>query len=285
MINLLLESAIKYSQKEWFVFPCREKPSEPFIDKRGRERILREKTPYTCAGLKDATTEKEQILTWWAKYPNAMIGINCGMSNLFVLDVDTKHGKNGIDTFMNLGVDDSGALHSITPSGGLHIIFSGKGKTTTSPLTGLDTRGEGGYIIVPPSKVLEGETTGAYFTADDWNRIPSVFPEDLLMKLDLSKANKKEPKTIEHVLSHSKKVLRAKDALEKIPQYMCDSYSDWIRVGMSLRSLGDDGLILWKNWSEDSPKYKEGECEEKWDTFDPREITLGTLFYLAAGNP
>jgi hypothetical protein len=285
MINLLLQSAIRYSDKEWYVFPCREKPSEPFLNKKGKEKILREKTPYTINGLNDATLDKSKIEEWWIKHPLAMIAVNCGLSNLFVLDIDTKHGRNGIDTFMNLGVDDSNALHSLTPSGGLHVVFSGKGKTTTSPLTGLDTRGEGGYFIVPPSKVLFGDTVGNYVAVDDWNRIPPMFPDDLLVKLDLNKANKKEPKTIEHVLSHSQKVLRAKDALDKIPQYMCDSYSDWIRVGMSLRSLGDDGLILWRDWSENSPKYKEFECEEKWDTFDPREITLGTLFYLAAGNP
>jgi hypothetical protein len=285
MTNLLLESAIKYSKRDWYIFPCREMPSEPFMDKKGKKKILREKTPYTTCGLKDATIDESQIREWWGKYPNAAIGVNCGLSNLFVLDIDTKHGKNGIDTFMNLGVDDSGALHSITPSGGLHVVFTGKGKTTTSPLTGLDTRGAGGYFIVPPSKILFGEIVGAYVAADDWNRTPRNFPEDLLIKLDLNKANKKEPRTIEHILSHSQKVLRAKDALEKIPQYMCDSYADWIRVGMTLRSLGDDGLILWRDWSENSSKYKDGECEEKWETFDPREITLGTLFYLAAGNP
>jgi hypothetical protein len=219
------------------------------------------------------------------EHPSAMIGVNCGLSKLFVLDVDTKHGRNGMDTFMDLGIDDSGALHSITPSGGLHIVFSGKGKTTTSPLTGLDTRGEGGYIIVPPSRVLSGETIGGYVAVDDWNRKPSRFPDELLNKLDLDKAKRKPKRTVEFVLSQSEKVLRAKDALEKLPLYMCDSYADWIRVGMSLRSLGDDGLLLWRNWSENSTKYKDGECEEKWETFDPREITLGTLFYLAAGNP
>jgi hypothetical protein len=285
-MNELLKKAIEYSKRNWMVFPCRECPSDVFLDKNGKEKQLREKTPYTKNGFKDASLEESVITAWWEKYPHALIGIACGPSNLFVLDIDTKHGKNGIDTFMGLGIDDSGALHSITPSGGLHIVFSGVGKTTTSCLTGLDTRGEGGYFIVPPSKVLAGETTGSYIEADNWNRKPISVSEELMQKLNVTKEKKiKEKKTFTSILSKSEKIVRSQEALEKLPQYMCDNYSDWIRVGMTLRSLGDDGLILWRNWSEKSPKYKDGECEDKWDTFDPREITIGTLFYLAQGNP
>lgn len=281
MINLLLESAIFYVEKGWYVFPCRENPSIPFL-KKGKLKILKEKTPYTRYGLNDASQDINQIKKWWIEHPTAMIGVNCGLSNIFVLDVDTKNGRNGIDTFMKLNIDDSGALHSMTPSGGLHIIFSGKGKTTTNPVTGLDTRGIGGYIIAPPSKVLVGKTTGSYMTTDSWERIPAQIPDELFIKLSSICINKKTIKTIKHTLSHSEEVLKAQRALEKLPKYMCDSYADWVRIGMSLQSLGDDGFILWKNWSEQSSKYEEGGCEEKWDRFDPKEITLGTLFYLAS---
>jgi len=281
MINLLLESAVFYVEKGWYVFPCRENPSIPFL-KNGKLKILKEKTPYTRCGLNEATQDINQIKKWWTEHSTAMIGVNCGLSNIFVLDVDTKNGRNGIDTFMKLNIDDTGALHSMTPSGGLHIIFSGKGKTTTNPITGLDTRGIGGYIIAPPSKVLVGKTIGSYITIDDWERVPAQIPEKLFTKLSSICINKKTPKTINHILSHDENVLRAQKALEKLPKYMYDSYSDWVRIGMSLKSLEDDGLILWKNWSKQSLKYDECGCEEKWDSFDPKELTLGTLFYLAS---
>jgi putative DNA primase/helicase len=59
MNNNLLDFALSYANKGWYVFPCREKPSEPFLNKQGKEKILREKTPYTKNGLNDATTEEK----------------------------------------------------------------------------------------------------------------------------------------------------------------------------------------------------------------------------------
>jgi hypothetical protein len=35
----------------------------------------RNKAPLTKKGFKDATTDPEQILEWWEKYPDAMIGM------------------------------------------------------------------------------------------------------------------------------------------------------------------------------------------------------------------
>ena len=45
----------------------------------------------------------------------------------------------------------------------------------------------------------------------------------------------------------------------------------------------DDGLGLWRAWSETDPtRYKVGECEAKWRGFDAEGgRTLGTLFWLA----
>lgn len=65
-----------------------------------------------------------------------------------------------------------------------------------------------------------------------------------------------------------------------------DDYDSWIKVGMSLRGLGDLGLSLWDNWSRASPKYKPGECCQKWSSFSPADelsngLGLGTLFKWA----
>jgi hypothetical protein len=61
---------------------------------------------------------------------------------------------------------------------------------------------------------------------------------------------------------------------------------------MALRELGDDGLYLWRRWSEASPKYKVGECAEKWATFqsgvDCNGYTLASVLAWArddAGEP
>jgi hypothetical protein len=284
--NKILEKALQYCDKKWFVFPCREKSGEQYTDKKGKLKIPKEKTPYTPNGFKDATLDKNIINSWWKKYPDAMIGISCGDSNIFVIDVDTKHGKDGMNNYMKLGIDDSKALHSLTPSGGLHIIFSGTGRSTTDIMNGVDTRGIGGYFIAPPSCVLEGETTGNYVALDDWNRIPDEIPSDLLYRLHVAKERKKYNSNLDNYQEESKEIIvqRAKLALSKLPERMAESYSQWIDVGLSLYSLGIDGLLLWDNWSKLSSKYKSGECENKWETFKPDEINIASLFFWAKYN-
>ena len=195
--NYTLESALQYAGRGWHVFPCREAPGEPYQDKKGNWITPKEKKPYTANGLYDATTDPAKIQRWWKKWPNALIGVNCGQSGLFVIDLDIKHGKDGVGEFSRLGVDDSGALHSKTASGGLHIVFAGTGKSSTSTI-GLDTRGEGGYFIAPPSEILDGEFPGKYTTLDDWARQPAPLPAGLLEAIEnLQNAQKSKPRAIQ----------------------------------------------------------------------------------------
>jgi hypothetical protein len=81
----------------------------------------------------------------------------------------------------------------------------------------------------------------------------------------------------------------ARDALTHLgPEYHGD-YERWLAVGMALRQLGDQGLLLWHEWSARSEsKYQPGVLDQKWETFaapgeGDREdfITLGTLFAWA----
>lgn len=56
-----------------------------------------------------------------------------------------------------------------------------------------------------------------------------------------------------------------------------DSYTKWLELGMALRCLGHIGFYFWKKFSETSPKYKPGDCEEKWQTFKPGTPGSGLL--------
>ena len=73
------------------------------------------------------------------------------------------------------------------------------------------------------------------------------------------------------------------EALSRLNPQRADSRAEWITVGMALHKTlrGDDsGLSLWIDWSKQSAKFTEGECEQKWATFhDEIEegVNLGTL--------
>ena len=58
------------------------------------------------------------------------------------------------------------------------------------------------------------------------------------------------------------------------------SYDEWLKVGMALKHEGAD-LSVWDRWSSGGRKYKRGECEKKWRSFNRNDVTGGTLFHIA----
>jgi len=133
-----------------------------------------DKKPLTAHGFHDASCDKGTVERWWATNPDAMIGMPTGaMNDRVVLDVDIDEaaGINGPNSLMAL-IEQYGAIPSTftvgTPRGGFHFHFKYPGrkiKNSTGKLgAGLDIRGDGGYVIVPPSQNAAGR---AYTVEDD----------------------------------------------------------------------------------------------------------------------
>lgn len=57
------------------------------------------------------------------------------------------------------------------------------------------------------------------------------------------------------------------EALKVIPP---EDYDEWIKCGMALKQEGYD-VSDWDAWSRGSSKYKEGQCEDKWRSFNVRQ--------------
>lgn len=79
---------------------------------------------------------------------------------------------------------------------------------------------------------------------------------------------------------------KAELALNNLSSWRCDEHDSWLAVGMSLRELGQSGFYLWDNWSRQSSKYNQRECEKRWRSFynggnSSGTITLSSLFYWA----
>jgi len=113
------------------------------------------KPPATEHGFKDATADRDQIDYWWRR-ADYKIGIEPERfpEPLWVVDLD---GDVGLATWEALQTKHRRVpptLTVITPSGGMHLYFAGSGPTTAKKLgPGIDTRGRGGYVLVPPSVV------------------------------------------------------------------------------------------------------------------------------------
>lgn len=137
------------------------------------------KHPATKKGFKDATTDTNKIKRWWKDMPGANVGIPTGMDNgLFVLDIDLdKDGETSLKQLQN----EHGALPKTsvvnTGGGGRHFYFrypAGGIRNSASKLgPGIDVRGDGGYIVAPPSRHASGEQY-------NWAKGGSLAPDAVL---------------------------------------------------------------------------------------------------------
>jgi putative DNA primase/helicase len=140
--------ALFCAERGWHVFPCSPKS----------------KRPLTENGLNDATRDSSIIQGWWKKWPGAMIGVATGsQSGFFAIDLDhdPDKGLDGIATFESLknGSDLPETITTQTPRGGRHLWFkyvSGVKNSAGKIAPGVDVRGEGGYVIAPPSRRADG---------------------------------------------------------------------------------------------------------------------------------
>lgn len=128
------------------------------------------KQPLTERGFKDATTDLRQISAWWRRRPDANIAIPTGAaSGVDVVDVDLHDGSTGFPAFeaaRTAGLVSHWAWTVRTPSGGLHVYFphpSGVDQRSWTTAVHVDFRGDGGYVLCPPSRVLMAPTQRASY--------------------------------------------------------------------------------------------------------------------------
>jgi hypothetical protein len=140
---VLLRAALTYARRGIPVFPC-----EPGG-----------KAPLTYSGFWDATTDARRVKTWWNRWPYANVGVPTGeRSGLLVLDVDPRDG--GLESLAALELINGSLPRTAktrTGGGGVHVFFRSPAREEVRNSAGrlgpgLDVRGEGGYVVVPPSR-------------------------------------------------------------------------------------------------------------------------------------
>ena len=69
--------------------------------------------------------------------------------------------------------------------------------------------------------------------------------------------------------------------LEILDVKRSDDYNKWMELGWCLHNISETLLINWIEFSRNSEKYKEGECEKKWNGFREYGFTIRSLHYWA----
>ena len=161
-MTTLHAAALQLAQKGLAVFPCQPRGKEPACD----------------TGLHAATTEVERISRWWRAVPDLNIGIATGMvSGIFVLDIDGDEGEASLRQLEQQHGALPPTVEAITGKG-RHAYFRTRAATRNSAgqiATGIDIRGDGGYVIAPPSVHPSGrdyawsvDAADIFADAPDW---------------------------------------------------------------------------------------------------------------------
>jgi hypothetical protein len=135
----MIKTAIHLAERGMAVFPC----------------MPCSKAPATTHGFKDATTDLDVVRAWWRVEPTYNIAIATGtVSRAFVVDVDGLDAEAELRKLEAEHGEIPPSVEVITARG-RHIYF----KLPEVPIrnsagkiaSGIDVRGDGGYVLTPPS--------------------------------------------------------------------------------------------------------------------------------------
>lgn len=174
------------------------------------------KHPLLRQGLHDATTDPSTIERWWTRWPNANLGIRTGAaSELIVLDVDLPDGLDSLDRLNRIGRGLPPTATVRTGSGGLHLYFRHPGITIPNRASsvlgpGIDVRGDGGYVIAPPSTHVSGQT----YEWDSRIREPHLPPTWLTAILAADVERRTQPPALDKIRADRGVSAWARSALE-----------------------------------------------------------------------
>ncbi|WP_417554313.1 bifunctional DNA primase/polymerase [Microbacterium sp.] len=132
-----VDIALSLAAAGWYVFP--------WNDALGKGHVR---------WTEDATTDEGTVRRWWNRWPKARLAVHAGMSSLVLVDLDVKHGKDGIARVGDAGLPLPTTLSYTSRSGsGEHHIYRAPEGVELAPATdlngmeGVDIRSGNGVIF------------------------------------------------------------------------------------------------------------------------------------------
>ncbi|NBO72566.1 hypothetical protein EBV26_19140, partial [bacterium] len=193
----------------------------------------------------------------------------------------TKKGKH----YYFRRTDDSdfirdGATQMRPSSQNLPLSDGGKIPIDFKTETGTTTRG---VIVIPPTP---GKAWIRPFGPNDPLPVPKELISFIKDHLIVSKNKARTKKELPSSHSHGENVDDVNALVGMLAKSRADDRDPWIRVGWCLHNISPTPTFLdiWNEWSKQSPKYKDGECEYEWSQSENRGangLNMGSLHMWA----
>lgn len=327
LMHNMVEYAIEYAERGFKVHPL----TWIVIDQVSGEKYCscgdlscrsQGKHPLLKSWQTQATTDTDQIKQWWQRNPHANIGwaVSPGWC---VIDLDVKgkdlvYGSNGLDWYLANEMLLPNTATQLSPSGGKHLVYRlPVGVQVSNQVAKIapcvDTRTDGGYILVAPSKALvDGKADAVDRKVEEYAWVDSVvdledtdipfLPAFLLEEMSQQKerisaggeygtqrGRKNGIALTQEMADDMCSILGHKNS-EGRPTFNPDEYGDWFTVGSAIftRSSSEDAFDLWCTWSSVSPKFDEDHSRKMWDhhfdAYHPHAVTFATLAQRAIAD-
>lgn len=119
---------------------------------------------------------------------------------------------------------------------------------------------------------------------DDRVTMRSKWVEEMDRKIPERRKTLKPTNRDEAEIHTDIKFIKEGGFMDMLSDERADVRDRWIEIGWMLYNISqghEHGLELWREFSQRSDKFVDGECEYEWDRMTVRNMTLGSLLYCA----
>ena len=299
----MLDAALAYAAHGYPVFPLSHK-KRPIP---ARDKDINGKPIQGTGGFKKATTDEVVIHKWWhgREY---LIGMPMGPAvGVFALDIDTSEDHaDGMIEWKTITAEH-GAIDTRehrTATGGLHLILKWHhdrqiGCSRGSLPDGIDVKGRGGYIVMPPSR-----RKGRNYNVG--NDIDPIDPPDWLIEMigtrpaptfkrvnsDRAAVDRGDGKTNEADSARFSFDIPADlaelaSAADSVPNNDLP-WDEWTTFALALfAATTGRGFAIFDRWSSKSKKYDPAVTRDRWEEIcgsPPDRMGAQYIYNLARAN-
>lgn len=231
--------AIKYAKAGYSIIPVGH-DKKPIIEWKGYQT---------------KRADEKTIRDWWSKYPSANIGIVTGeISGIVVVDVEAGGSTKDLPT----------TITSKTGGGGFHFFYKHPGKPVKNAVRireKTDIRGDGGYIVAPPSLHKSGKRYEWLVSPEDAGF--AELPKWVLEKTSETKINLTDWR--EFLSSENQKGSRNDSATKLIGKLLYHLPTDLWEIS---------GLATLKEWNShcNNPPLPDKELKSVWLSIEKAEL-------------
>jgi Bifunctional DNA primase/polymerase, N-terminal/Primase C terminal 2 (PriCT-2) len=302
----MLNAALAYAAHGFPIFPLSTGTKAP-IPKADRD--AHGKKIGKTGGFYKATTDPVIIYRWWHQHQH-LIGMPMGpASGVFAIDIDTAEDHaDGMAEWDKITAEH-GAIDTrehLTATGGRHLILKYDddqpiGCSRGSLPDGIDVKGRGGYVVMPPSRRKDRD----YHVGRDMDPIDpphwlvemiGTRPAPLLEERDIGPIDDVRTggavdqairATVFEAADIAPDLAQLAEAMSYIPNRNLP-WDEWTVLGLALFAATQGrGLAIFDQFSKRSAKYDQAKTLERWEQIcgsPPDRIGARHIFHRAAAH-